>query len=103
MNKINRLVWDPVHGGTAVPAKINHHFSDLKFRVADKRVSQLLLVLHELDESVAGLQGLPETDLSELVSHAVHACGFLDPVEALHAIAVVLKAIEVPEAMLPGS
>ena len=68
-------------------------------QIADKRVARLLLVLHELDESVAGLEELPKSDLSELVSSAILACGFVDPAEARYAIAAVLKAIEAPDSM----
>ena len=62
--------------------------------IADERVARLLTVLHELDESVAGLEELPEGELSELVSSAITACGFVDPLEARHAIATVLEVIE---------
>ena len=64
--------------------------------IADQRVARLLLVLSELDECVAGLEGLPKDDLSNLVSSAIQACGFENPVEAQYAIATVLRAIEVP-------
>jgi len=64
--------------------------------IADKRVARLLLVLSELDECVAGLEGLPKADLSDLISSAIRACGFENEVEAKYAIATVLRAIEVP-------
>jgi hypothetical protein len=65
-----------------------------KIHIADKRVAQLLLVLHELDESVAGLEDLPKAELSELVSKAILACGFVGPIDARYAIAAVLETIE---------
>jgi hypothetical protein len=65
-----------------------------KFHIADKRVAQLLLVLHELDKSLEGLQKLPQADLSEIVSSAIVACGFVDGMEARYAIGAVLAAIE---------
>jgi len=63
-------------------------------RIADERVARLLAALHELDESLAGLEELPKGELSELVSDAILACGFVDPVEAQYAIATVLEVIE---------
>lgn len=68
--------------------------SGSKVHIEDKRVAQLLLVLHEIDRAVAGLEGLPQTDLTELVSSAILACGFVDGTEARYAIAAVLEAIE---------
>ena len=62
--------------------------------IADERVSRLLTALRELDESLAGLEELPEGELSELVSSAITACGFVDPIEARYAIATVLEVIE---------
>jgi hypothetical protein len=70
-----------------------------KVQIADKKIVRLLLVLHELDESVAELGGLPDATLSELVSSAIVACGFLDPIEAWQAIAVILETIEMRDPM----
>jgi hypothetical protein len=67
---------------------------DPKVHLNDKRVARLLLVLHEIDQSVAGLEELPQTELSELVSSAIMACGFADGTEARYAISAVLDAIE---------
>jgi hypothetical protein len=99
MDKMNN--WSP-----DVSARKARRTPDFDYRVpnpnvhiADKRVARLLLVLHELDESVAGLEELPKSDLSELVSSAILACGFVDPVEARYAIAAVLRAIEAPGSM----
>ena len=94
MDKINKLFSDP-HVGNMQPAPdYNNSGSHLTIRIADKRVSRLLLVLQQLDESVAGLEDLQESELSELVSVAIRGCGFTDPVEASYAIATVLEAIE---------
>jgi hypothetical protein len=68
--------------------------NDRSVYIADKRVAQLLLVLHELDESVAGLEDLPKAELSELVSSAILGCGFANPIEARYAISAVLRMIE---------
>jgi hypothetical protein len=67
----------------------------------DKRVARLLVVLHDLNRSLAGLEDLSQTDLQELVSSAIYVCGFANPVETNCAIASVLRAIEAPG--LPGS
>jgi hypothetical protein len=68
--------------------------SDSTVDIADPRLAQLLFVLHEIDQSVAGLEALPQTELVELVSDAILACGFVDGTEARYAIAAVLEAIE---------
>jgi hypothetical protein len=74
--------------------------SESTIGITDKRVAQLLLVLHELDESVAGLKEMPKSNLSELVSTAILACGFVDPMEARHAIATVLETIAATDSPL---
>ena len=74
-------------------------FSESRIHIADKRVAQLLLILHELDESVAGLEDLPKAELSELVSSAILACGFVDPIDARYAISAVLETIESQDSM----
>jgi hypothetical protein len=103
MDKINKLFLDasterrwhnPGFDNTGLPQKIH---------VTDKRVARLLLVLQELDESVAGLEELPKTELSELVSNAIMACGFVDPIEARYAIAAVLEAIGMHDSMPESS
>jgi hypothetical protein len=66
--------------------------------ITDSRVARLLLVLSEINESVAGLDSLPEAELAELVSGAIQACGFTDPVEVRSVVATVLRAIEAPGA-----
>ena len=91
MDKINKLFPDCF----TEPKLSNPEFHrNPKLQISDKRVAQLLLVLHELDESVAGFAELPKTDLSDLVSSAIVACGFVDPGEARYAIAAVLDSIE---------
>jgi len=62
--------------------------------VADQRVARLLLILEDLDRSVAGLEEVPQKELSDLISNAILACGFVNPVEAKYAIAAVLQVIE---------
>jgi hypothetical protein len=94
MDKINKLFSHP-YAGSVGPAPDYHRAgSHLTIRIADKRISRLLLVLQQLDESVAGLEQLQDSELSELVSAAIRGCGFIDPVEAWHAVATVLETIE---------
>jgi hypothetical protein len=62
--------------------------------LADERVARLLLVLHDIDQSLAGLEKLPLPELTELASGAILACGFVDGTETRYAIAAVLEAIE---------
>jgi hypothetical protein len=66
-----------------------------------QRVAQLLVLLRQLDESAEGLEGLPEPELSEIVSSAIRVCGFVDPIEARDVIAIVLDAIEIQDP-IPG-
>jgi hypothetical protein len=75
-------------------SEFNHPLSNSLVLTPDRKVSQLLLVLHELDEALTGLEGLSEASLSEMVSNAILGCGIKDPVEASHAIGAVLRVLE---------
>jgi hypothetical protein len=103
MDKMNKLFLDPSTERMWPTPAFNKTCSDAKVRIADQRVARLLLVLHELDESVAGLEELPKAELSELVSSAVLACGFVDPIEARYTIAAVWEAIEIDDSMPESS
>jgi hypothetical protein len=103
MDKINKLFLDPSTERMWPTAEVNPAFADSKVRIADERVARLLLMLHELDESVAGLEELPKTELSQLISSAIQACGFVDPIEERYAIAAVLEAIEMNDSMPESS
>ena len=103
MDKANKLFLYPSTEHVWPTQEFNQTCSDAKVHIADERVARLLLVLHELDESVAGLEELPKTELSELVSSAILACGFVDPLEARNAIAAVLEAIEIHDWMPESS
>ncbi len=92
MDKLKRLP-DPVTEHIP-PASEYATYSDSKVHIADTKVARLLLVLHEIDQAVAGLEELPQTELIELVSSAIIACGFADGTEARRAIVAVLEAIE---------
>ena len=74
--------------------------SDSDLDIHDKRVARLLVLLRQLDESAGGLEALPEPELSEIVSSAIRVCGFVDPIEARDAIAIVLDAIEMQDPFL---
>jgi hypothetical protein len=63
-------------------------------QIKDKRLSRLLVVLRQLNESLPGLEVLPETDVSEIVFAALRVCGYVEPMEALEVIAAVLEVIE---------
>jgi hypothetical protein len=103
MDKANALFLYPSTEHMWPTPEFNQACSDAKVRNPDERLARLLLVLHELDESVAGLEELPKTELSELVSSAILACGFVDPIEARYAIDAVLQAIEIDDSMPESS
>src|SRR3977135_390574 len=99
MDKVNKLFLDPSTERMWPTPEVNKAFADLKLRITDERVARLLLLLDELSESMAGLEELPKTELSELISSAIMGCGFVDPIEERYAIAAVLEAIEVNDSM----
>jgi hypothetical protein len=103
MEKINKLFLDPSTERMWPTPEVNKAFANLKVRITDERVARLLLLLYELDESVAGLEEVPKTELRELISSAILACGFVDPLEVQYAIASVLEAIEVHDSMPESS
>ena len=72
-------------------------YSDSDLQIHDKRVTQLLVLLQQLDESAEGLEELPKPELSEIVSSAIRVCGFVNPIEVRDLIAIVLEAIEMPD------
>jgi hypothetical protein len=75
--------------------ELDRNCSDSEVYIPDcHRVAQLLRVLRELDESVPGLEALPEAELSDLVYSAIRESGFVDPIEGGYAIAAVLEVIE---------
>jgi hypothetical protein len=93
MDKINNAFGYPFTESGLSP-EFDKTCSQRRVYIADQKIAGLLLALHELDESVTELGGLPETVLRELVSSAILACGFLDAIEAWHAIAVILETME---------
>ena len=103
MDEINKPFLDLSAERIWPTPEVSQVFADLKVRVTDERVARLLLLLYELDESMAGLEELPKSELSELISSAILACGFVDPIEERYAIAAVLEAIEVHDSMPESS
>jgi hypothetical protein len=93
MDKINNLLVDSsvvqIFPDTAFDS-----FSNSDVYIPDKRVASLLILLQQLDEAAAGLGALPEPELGEIVSSAIHLCGFADPIEARDVIAAVLDALK---------
>ena len=71
--------------------------SDSDLQIHDTRVTRLLVLLQQLDESAEGLEALQEPELGEIVCSAIGVCGFVDPIEARDVIAIVLDAIEMPD------
>jgi hypothetical protein len=73
----------------------------------DQRVTHLLVLMRQSDESAGGLGTLPMSELSEIVCGAIELCGFADPVEARDVIRTVLQTIEwshqVPRMQHPDS
>jgi hypothetical protein len=93
MNNLERFA-DPLLRHFLRPPVSNNSTSDWKVFIADKRVARLLLILHDIDEAVAGIEDIPQNELVELVSAAIRACGFVNDCEARYAIASVLEAID---------
>jgi hypothetical protein len=69
-------------------------YSDSSWHVKDKRVSQLLLLLQQLQQAAGSLRSLPKLELIEIVCSAVRLSGFMDPIEEQEVIAVVLNTVE---------
>ena len=99
MDKMNKSFFHPSPKHIFLASEVYEARSDLSIQIADARVVRLLIVLHELDEAVAGLEGLQQANLTNLVSDAILGCGFVDPPEARHAIATVLGLIQGHELM----
>ncbi|MBZ5547533.1 MAG: hypothetical protein LAO22_06155 [Acidobacteriia bacterium] len=100
MHKTNKLFLNSATEGVWPNQASDKTPPEFQVRITDQRVAQLLIVLHEIDECVEGLEDLSEPQLSELVGQAILACGFDDPTEARIVIAEVLEAIH-PECSPP--
>jgi len=94
MDNMNEGSLHSPNENTLPRAEVDGDPLEYEIRITDRRVAQLLLVLHEIDVCIRGLEQFSESQLSELVGEAILACGFTDPVEARCALASVLDAIE---------
>jgi hypothetical protein len=103
MGKINELFLYPFAQYIWRNPEFDKTYSRSGVHIADERVARLLTALRELDDSLAGLEELPEGELSELVSNAILACGFVNPIEARYAIATVLEVIEMHDRAVGSS
>lgn len=63
-------------------------------QITDQRLPHLLLLLQELEKSVRGLERLPESELSDIIFAAIRVCGYVEPIDALQAVATVLEVLE---------
>lgn len=90
-------VFDATDIGVRLERTLTATSADPTSNSSDIRLGQLLLVLNELEASMAVLEDLPDGDLTELISSAMVACGFTDPAQIRCAIAEILEAIEVPK------
>ncbi len=94
MNEFN----DPLFYSSAEnmhPTRVwSDSYSDSSWYVKDKRVSQLLLLLQQLQQAAGSLRSLPKLELTEIVRSAVRLSGFMDPIEEQEVIAVVLNTVE---------
>jgi hypothetical protein len=70
-------------------------FSNSYLDFQDKRVTRLLSLLHQLEESAGGLGALPAPELDEVLSSAVRLSGFSNPMEARDVIATVLEGLKI--------
>src|SRR5258708_14412873 len=95
MDKINKLFLDPSTERMWPTPEVNQAFADLKVRITDERVARLLLLLYELDESMAGLEELSKTQLSELISFPILACGVFVPLAGRYGLSPLFCAIQI--------
>jgi len=94
MDKLNNLLLDSSVGQICPISVLGNSCSNSDVYFQDRRVARLLILLQQLDEAAAGLGALPKPELGEIVSSAIHLCGFADPVEARDVIAAVLDALK---------
>ncbi|MGA9508758.1 MAG: hypothetical protein WBV55_09045 [Candidatus Sulfotelmatobacter sp.] len=99
MDKIGELFphWsaEPLHPDRA----FGKAYSDASLYLKDQRVSQLVVLLQQIQESAGGLGALPKPQLNEIVSGAVQLCGFANSILAEDVIATILEAFEIRDAI----
>lgn len=96
MDKTDQPVFEVLRASREPTPGCDTNYADSGAGLADARVTWLLLVLSELEECIAGMEGLPIAELSALISNAILSCGFESPGEVRYAISAVLRAIEAP-------
>jgi hypothetical protein len=101
LDKMKRFS-DPSTKYILPPPDFNATQSESRVYTSDKRLARLMLVLRELDESLAKFEELSQSELSEIVFNAILACGFAEGTEAQYAIGAVLEAIERRDPLLGG-
>jgi hypothetical protein len=100
MEKMSTRFFNATDLGVRLEGALTPTNADPSSYPSDTRLGQLLLVLNELEASMAALEDLPDRDLTELISTAMMACGFTDPAQIRCAIAEILETIEVPQLCL---
>ncbi len=96
MDTMDELFLSSLEQSTLPTPEFNADSPEGEIRITDRRVAQLLIVLHEIDASIKGLQNVSEPQLSEIVGEAILACGFTDLAEARRVLTPILEAMEVP-------
>src|SRR5271155_4966780 len=94
MDRTNNLLLDSSALLPYPMAACGNSCSSSDVYIHDRRIARLLILLQQLDEAATGLGALPEPELGEIVSSAIHLCGFADPIEARDVIAAVLDALK---------
>ena len=78
----------------AAPIARCSSFHDTDLYDADSRLAQLVVLLRQLETVLGGMAVVPEREVSEIISGALGVCGFIEPVEAYRAMAIVLDVLE---------
>lgn len=97
MEKMSTRLFSATDIGMRLERTLTPTNADPSSYPSDIRLGQLLLVLNELEASMAAMEDLPDRDLTELISSAMMACGFTDPAQIRCAIAEISETIEVPQ------
>lgn len=107
MGKVDKTFFAKKHTTSALGTVASDEGWRIKDVSLDQRVTHLLMLMRQIDESAGGLSTLPMSELSEIVCSAIELCGFSDPVEARDVIKTVLHTIEgsnqVPRGQEPDS
>ena len=94
MDTMDELFLSSLEDSTLPTREFSADPLEREIRITDRRVAQLLIVLHEIDVSLKGLENVSEPQLSEILSEAILACGFTDLAEARCVLIPILEAME---------